>query len=228
MKHKFIWLLCLLLLLPGCSTATAASAQAQLPQLHTSVIEKQALNSDTVGWLQVPGTDIDEVVVQNSDPEDRNMFYFRRDFDQNYSFDGCYYADYRCSFPPGAMGKSTVIYGHSLADDPDGERFSQLLRYRDPAFADEHPFIYFADTEQTMAWQVFAVSILTVDVPYNVPTLDDSERLQTIALARERSVHAFGDITVTEADDILVLSTEDNTHPFPNDYRYVVMAKRVD
>jgi len=36
---------------------------AELPELHAKALEKHAQNADTVGWLQVPGTRIDDVVL---------------------------------------------------------------------------------------------------------------------------------------------------------------------
>ncbi len=74
------------------------------PKLAARVKEKYALNTDSVGWLQVPGTTVDDVVLWY--PHDVNEFYYRRNFEKRESFNGSYYADYRCTFDTTAKGLS--------------------------------------------------------------------------------------------------------------------------
>lgn len=216
-----------LALLLALALPLGTTAETPAPALHTRAAEKKALNGDTVGWLQVPGTDIDEVVLFKAD--DFNNYYYRRDFDKKYSFDGCYYADFRCVFDSGKLSRNTVIYGHSFEDDADSRRFGQLRRYRDADFAAENPYIYFATTGETMKWQVFAVSIMTIDIPYNLPELPDKEYTQVLDLLRKNSLREYGDIEVGAGDRILTLSTTDySAGVYPNDNRFVIAAKLVE
>ena len=71
------------------------------------------LNDDTVGWLYVPGTTIDESVVQG---DDNNVYLRRNNLGRN-AFDGCYFADYRTKLGKrGTLSKNVVVYGHSMDD----------------------------------------------------------------------------------------------------------------
>ena len=57
-----------------------------------------AVNNDVVGWLTVPGTEIDEQVVQgDTNTEYERLSWDRKDADgdgvPDYDFYGCYFAD---------------------------------------------------------------------------------------------------------------------------------------
>lgn len=207
-------------------------ARFALPRLTAQVHEKYTQNSDTVGWLQVPNTTIDDVVVWY--PGDENEFYYRKNFEKRNSFGGVFYADFRCKFDGTAEGLSpnTVIYGHSMSDDPNHESklFSPLKFYKNEDFARENPYIYFSTSNEDLVWEVFAVFFATEYLPYNIPDL--SGFLSTIGECRARSIYNY-DVGVTEKDKILTLSTCTYSLPdgtslsYPNIYRYAVMAKLV-
>ena len=205
---------------------------AELPELHAKALEKHAQNADTVGWLQVPGTRIDDVVLQYTG--DSNQYYLRRGFDGSNDMNGSLFADYRCDFPgTGSAGLSmnTVIYGNSMSDDPEGAGLSGIKYYQYDDFAAENPYIYFATTNETFAWEVFAVAVVQIDLPYNRPDLDPDAILDAVDTLRAGNIHSHLDgITVDAQDKILTLSTPDYsiTSSYPSDYRFVVMAKLVD
>ena len=99
-------------------------------------------NRDTIGWLKIPGSKINNSVLQSHD----NAYYLRQDERRKHSLYGCYFADYECSF--GArddLSPNTIIYGHSdLTNNPDGPRFSELFRFTEEDFARSTPVITFA------------------------------------------------------------------------------------
>lgn len=213
---------------------TPAEPYASLvpPKLTARVHEKHELNSDTVGWLQVPNTTIDDVVLWY--PGDENDYYYRRNFEKRQSFSGVYYADFRCKFDGTSAGlmPNTVIYGHSMSDNPAHESglFSPLKYYKNEDFSRENPYIYFSISEEDLLWEVFAVFYATTKLQYNTPVAPDFLRI--IGECRARSIYNY-DVGVTEKDKLLTLSTctyskpDGTTISYPNDYRYVVMAKLV-
>lgn len=207
-------------------------AKFALPKFTQEIQEKYELNSDTVGWLMVPNTTIDDVVVWY--PGDRNQYYYRRNFEKRESFNGCYYADFRCTFDGKAAGlaPNTVIYGHAMSDDPLDARklFSPLKFFKDPEFAKENPYIYFSTSEEDLLWEVFAVFYAMDTLPYNNPSPPDFAGI--ISECTKRSIYTY-DTQVTAGDKILTLSTCTYSLPdgtpisYPNHYRYVIMAKLV-
>jgi sortase B len=204
-----------------------------LPKLTAQVKEKRGLNADSVGWLQVPGTTIDEIVLWY--PGDANEFYYRRNFDKRESFNGSYFADFRCTFNGKAEGlaKNTVIYGHSLSDNPNDPRklFSPLKFFKDEAFAKKTPYIYFSTLEEDLVWEVFAVFNADDVIPYNLPQPPDF--MAIVEQCRKLSLFNY-EVPVTKEDKLLTLSTCIYHRPsdgallgYPNKYRYGVMAKLV-
>lgn len=200
-------------------------------------------NADTVGWLIVPGTEINDVVVQKPD-DPTNLYYKRRDFQQNDHFDGCYYADYRAAFGDGSreqLGVNACIYGHSMTDDPEDERYSvkfaQLHDLRDPEKAKKMPYIYFSTPTEDMVFEIFAVFLANCDntaLPYNA----NPPAGEFVKMIKEevypRSYYKY-DVDISEKDKFLTLSTciyllEDGTEVnWKNTYyRYAVMARLVE
>lgn len=180
-------------------------------------------NEDTMGWLYIPGTTINEVTVQTVD----NDYYLRRNYLTKQDFNGCYYIDFRATMGTrDTLSKNTVIYGHSMDDNADGTRFSQLKKYLNKDFASENQFIYFSTPESDMVWQIFAVFDTDLSFNYNDPNPSAADFLTVVTDARKRSKLNFN-VDVTASDKILTLSTCTYVYDknYPNNYRYVVMAK---
>ena len=209
----------------GSESSEMTPAEIQTHMLN-GMVAHYAKNEDTVGWLYVPGTTIDEVVVQ-AIGDSSNDYYMRRDNLKNQNFDGCYFMDFRAYIGSrDQLSKNTVIYGHSMDDNPEGKLFSQLKKYLDINFAKENAYIYFSTPESEMVWQVFAVFYTDIGFNYIEPNPTSTDFLNIITDARKRSQFNF-DVDVTANDKILTLSTctYHIVPTYPNDYRYVVMAK---
>ncbi|PWM24843.1 MAG: hypothetical protein DBX44_03415 [Oscillospiraceae bacterium] len=255
MKHsRLMQTLCLLFALcvimtsvPGCGSQSSSQEPVSSSQAVSSEPEQEpepeedleiqrvflvekidegiARNPDTVGWLYIPNTEIDNAVLQGPD----NDYYLRIDEDKKYDIFGCYFADFRCELTDrDSLVKNTIIYGHSdYRDDPEGKRFSQLFHYaQDIDFVRNNPYIYFSVPEDDLVWQVFAVFFTHIDFNY-IQTHPSEEEFQYILdEARARSEYII-DVPVTTEDRILTLSTCSGEY-VPGDhtnYRLVVMAK---
>lgn len=184
-------------------------------------------NSDTVAWLYIPGTTIDDAVLHR--PGD-NEFYLRLDEDKNYSVFGCYYADAYNTFGTiDELSKNTIIYGHSdLRDNPDGKKFSQLFKYLDENFLENNPNIFLSTSEEDMIFQVFAVFFTHIDFVYNWANPSKEVFENIIAEAKAKSEYII-DLDVKNGDKIVTLSTCTAFYVpgDQNNYRLVVMAKLV-
>ena len=179
-------------------------------------------NQDTVAWLRIPGTKINDPVLQSHD----NFTYLRTDEFREYDLYGCYFADWECSVGPrDILSANTVVYGHSdLTDQPDGPRFSQLFHFADAEFAAATPVIHFSTLEEQMEWEVFAVVYTNTGFSY----IDAEPEGGAQALAQEamkRSIYDYG-VTVGPEDKILTLSTcSVRDDPQDRSQRFVVMAR---
>ena len=94
----------------------------------------QEQNSDFVGWLSVPGTNIDYPVMQTVDEPN---FYLKRGFDKQYSDYGVPYVQENCDI---ALSDNCVIYGHHMNN---GTIFADLCKYESKDFYREHKIIRF-------------------------------------------------------------------------------------
>lgn len=205
------------------------------PDHGEDIAKAKEINSDTVGWLRIPGTTVDDAVLCYMDPNDYNQYYLRKDIYKNYSMEGVYFADCRNQFDGTAAGLShnTTIYGHALDlnDDPDAIRFSQLKKFWDIDFAKQHPYIYFSTEEEDLVWEIFAAFFTTTNHDYINP-LDNASESQVqkfLDEARARSDYDYN-VEVSTDDKLLTLSTcvyKLSPGRYPNEYRYVLMAKLV-
>ena len=210
------------------SSSSQSQAEVETPELLDLIIDAAKVNSDTVGWLQVPNTTVDDAVVKR-EGDTTNEYYLRLDKTGKWDWYGCYYTDYRANIGTrDQLSRNTVIYGHSMDDDPEGLKFSQLKHYLDLDFAANNPYIYFSTAEEDMVWQVFAVFYSDINFNYNNPNPDDAAYADLLSQAKARSELIYEDIDVTTQDKILTLST--CTYKFGSrlDQRFVVMAKLVD
>lgn len=224
---------------------TQPTKEEQLKELQKTMLENtlamQQKNKDTIGWIYIDGTTVNDVVVKVNYNDD-NKYYLRRNANGENDNDGCYYADWRCKTGNrNSISKNTVVYGHNLGRSangliPDyqnhanGLKFAQLLKYQDEEFAKTHPYIYYSTIEEDMVWQVFAVFYTDIKFDYIEPNPADATFNSLLKKAQDLSFYNY-DVEVSSNDKILTLSTctyrmaDDTKLHYPNDYRYVVMAK---
>lgn len=224
---------------------TQPTKEEQLKELQKTMLENtlamQQKNKDTIGWIYIDGTTVNDVVVKVNYNDD-NKYYLRRNANGENDNDGCYYADWRCKTGNrNSISKNTVVYGHNLGRSasgliPDyqnhanGPKFAQLLKYQDEEFAKTHPYIYYSTIEEDMVWQVFAVFYTDIKFDYIEPNPADATFNSLLKKAQDLSFYNY-DVEVSSNDKILTLSTctyrmaDDTKLHYPNDYRYVVMAK---
>lgn len=70
----------------------------------------KAKNSDVVGWLRIPNTNINYPVVVGPD----NLYYSAKGYDKNYSYYGVIWADSDTKFGTSSqISQNTVLYGHN-------------------------------------------------------------------------------------------------------------------
>ena len=91
-------------------------------------IDWGALPDAVVGWVEVPGTSIDEPIVQaTADCPDR---YLYEDALRGGAY-GTPYIDWECSI----NSRFVMVYGHHMSD---GSVFADFARFTDGGYANEH------------------------------------------------------------------------------------------
>lgn len=153
-----------------------------------------------VGWLTVPGTGIDNAVMQAED----NDYYLRRDETGTDDIWGCYFMDYECS----VNSRNLIVYGHSLEDNPDAARFSQLKRFLEEDFAQKNKTIRLYYDGAWREYEVFSAGYANTETDtIAIAANPDNSTLDSItAAALARSVTDFGVTPNTDAE-LLTLCT---------------------
>ena len=184
--------------------------------LEVDFNELLAKNSDTVGWIQVKGTNINYPIVQTTN----NDYYLTHAFDKTTNDAGWVFMDYRNDAVN--FNQNTIIYAHSRYN---GTMFGSLKNILNSSWytnKENHIIRLSTPSENTM-WQVFSVYTIPKESYYITTSFSTdesySEFLNTI---KGRSEVDFSG-TVNTGDKILTLSTcKDN---FGN--RVVMHAKLI-
>ena len=209
------------------SVSTSAPSSSQAAPAKDRDIDFEALaaqNEDVVAWVEVPGSNVDYPVVYSDD----NSYYLNHDLDGNYYVGGSIFLDMENSRQLGEP--LTVIYGHFM---PDDSLFTQLHRYEDRGYFDEHPAVNVYTPEHQFKYSI--VAALAVDDRYIFYNMDTGEYidysspddvqyfLDWVTGTRDLSANVdMDDCTVD--DQYLVLST--CTSLADSNDRYIVVAKQ--
>ena len=104
-------------------------------------------NPDTIGWLKIEGTPIDNPVMFT--PDD-NEFYLDKDFDKNKSIYGTLYIDVESKLS--TPNVNIIVYGHNMKDQT---MFGSLKKYRDKSYYDNHSKIIFNTLYEQGEYEIF-------------------------------------------------------------------------
>jgi len=125
--------------------------------------ELKQKNSDTIAWIEIPGTGIDYPVMQSKD----NKYYLRKTFSREYNILGSIFADYRNS--PDFNDQNTVIYGHNMQD---GSMFYDLSFLKKQDFYDKNNKILIYLDDRILEFTIFSVYEVDKDYDYRSPEYD--------------------------------------------------------
>lgn len=190
-------------------------------ELLPQFAELYVLNNDLVGWITVPGTDIDYPVVQRKETID---YYLRRDFYGKYDSHGCIYVREVCDV--NEPSDNVTIYGHRMKDNT---MFGQLARYEKKAYWEENQYLYFDTLTEFHTYQIISVFTTTASVgegfQYHlyVDALGPEDLTKFLANCKANAIYNTG-LTAEYGDKLLTLSTCEYTH---ENGRLVIVAKRI-
>lgn len=157
-------------------------------------------NNDTVGWIQVSGTNINYPFVQT----DNNTYYLKKDFNKNYNSAGWVFMDYRNNLEN--LNQNTILYAHGRID---GTMFGSLKNiFKSNWYNNKNNHIVKLSTEyQNTMWQVFSVYRIPETSDYLEINFNDKEKyVNFLNMLQDRSELKF-DVSLNEEDKILTLST---------------------
>lgn len=190
-------------------------SEEESQEQHRDLSELFAMNDAFIGWLCIPGTDINYPVMHTPDDPER---YLRRNFQGGYSESGVPFLDFRCSLDSGNL----IIYGHNMMN---GTMFAGLQWYVQEDFCKAHPIVEFQTADGCAEYRVFAVAwVKSNDDWYKAVNLGRAEdfnkaveKITGKALSQVESSPQFG-------TQILSLST---CYDSANNGRLLVLAAKI-
>lgn len=174
----------------------------------TSLQEK---NSDIIAWLYIPGCGINFPIVQGTD----NEYYLQHTVEGNYNTMGSVFMDYNAHSD--FSDDNSIIYGHSVEG---GGMVTDLKKFADQQFFNEHPYFYILTPEQNYKCDVWLFS----------KTQDSSDTyITSFGDFKEESLQKMQQLALYEnpmtVDAPLVsISTCDLDYGFHSDRRLVLTA----
>lgn len=185
------------------------------PLISVDFNELKEINSETVGWINLPGTNINYPFVQTKD----NDYYLNHSFDKTNNKAGWIFLDYRNNLFN--LNKNTILYGHSRINNTMFGSLKTTLKdswFQNP---DNHIIRLSTETENSM-WQIFSVYTIPTTNDYIVTDFNNTDEFNNfVNMIILRSVHNFN-TNVASTDYILTLST-----CYKTDERVVVHAKLI-
>ena len=168
--------------------------------LNVDFTELKNINSNTKGWIQVNGTNINYPFVQAND----NNYYLTHSYDNSYNSAGWVFMDYRNSVEN--LSKNTILYAHGRLDKT---MFGSLRNItKSNWFNNSNNYIVKLSTEyENTLWQVFSVYQIPTTSDYiKVDFYSDDDFLSWSNMLINRSFYNFN-TTIQSNDNILTLST---------------------
>ena len=152
------------------------------------------INSDTVGYLSIDGTNIKYPVVKG----DNNDYYLNHSFDKTKNRAGWIFMDYRNSSSI-FDDKNTVIYGHNMKD---GSMFGKLKQLKNS----DIDTIYYYDEENKITFKIISMYEIDAEDYYITTNMNDNEYLKFLNTIKGRSIKKI-DYNPSIDNKIITLST---------------------
>ncbi|MGN0161579.1 MAG: class B sortase, partial [Lachnospiraceae bacterium] len=178
------------------------------------------LNSDAVGYIQIPAIDILLPVVQGSD----NSHYLTHTLTGESSKSGTLFIN--CFNTEGIESRNTVIYGHNMKN---GSMFGNLKKFMNKDFFNEgeNRFIYFYTGNVIYKYEIYSVHTTpAISEPGGTYTTDfvSSEDFVTYLNSMAKLSYHSSNAELSADSKTITLSTCTND----DSVRFVVQAVRVE
>lgn len=195
-----------------------------------------AINNEVAGWLTIPNTAVDTVVVQSPEgtSPSADKYLHGTNWQGNYYYYGAVFADARIALKRDSVPDNTIIYGHNMYPIDDKLFFTRLVDYENFEFYKEHPIVQFSTLYEKANYKIFAIMYVNTDEAdgevfnyianeyVNFVTEEDFNNYYNAIMERNLIVN---DVDVKYDDKMITLSTCENR--FLKTSRLVIFARKV-
>lgn len=166
--------------------------------------ELTAINKETIAYIYLPGTQLDEPVVQTTD----NETYLIKGFDGNNApYLGTVFMDYENN--KNYSDRLTWMFGHARGSKVSDHRvFNDVNYFESQQYMNNHKYAVIETPSRKYYYEVFA----TIKVPedtelYRIEFDSDEEFLNQLKTVKSQAIAVNSDIKLDAKDKYLVLST---------------------
>lgn len=171
----------------------------KMPLINVDLTSLKNQNNDTIGWLQVNGTNINYPVVKT----DNNEYYLTHDFNKKYNDGGWIFTDYRNNL---IDDKNLIMYGHARLNLTMFGTLKNVIKASWYTNTDNH-LVRLSTINSNMSYQVFSTYVIEAEDYYIKTDFNSNEDyLSFLNELKSRSVYNYR-VSVNENDRILTLST---------------------
>lgn len=196
-------------------------AEVTVPDILDEYAGLYAENPDTIGWLKIDGTELDNVVMYVRHDNDK---YLHTDFYGKFSYRGCLFVDGWCNV---LTSDNIIVYGHHMKD---GSMFGAIVDYQNEEFYSQHKYIQFDTIYEKQTYEVVA-AISTALLPdgedgfryYEYTGSGEKQFDEYLKFIDENKLYDT-DARLSAGDKILTLST---CAYHTDDGRFIVVAKKI-
>ena len=171
----------------------------------------KAINKESVAYVNIPGTELDEPVVQTTD----NATYLDKTFDGgNVPYLGTVFMD--TDNKKDFSDRLTWLFGHARGSKVGDHRMFNDVNYFDKQeFFDKHPYVVIETPERKYYYEAIAMIIVPETTAFYRTSFDDDKDFETqLSAVYDEAQIKKPNVKVSAKDKYLVLSTcreEDET-----------------
>lgn len=185
-----------------------------VPMTRIDLASLQGMNSDAVGWIEIPGTAISYPVVHTTD----NSFYLTHTFRKESNKSGSIFIE--TANKADFSDLHTIIYGHNMKD---GSMFAGLKNYQKEKYWSSNPYIYIDLADGSHCYEIFSCHTAEVtDISYTIGYAADETYASFLNTLKASSLYDTG-VSVGTGDSVITLSTCTSN----GKERFVVHAKKL-
>lgn len=161
------------------------------------------INNETIGWIWMPGTEINYPVVQGVN----NTWYLNHRYDKSESIEGTIFME---TLNDPIEDNDRILYGHNTSSG----KFDSLLNYINKSeYITEHPYFIYYDAAHPAGavYQIFSVFRADVSSSYSTGTYykiaSDEDYPEYLDFLYQNSEISIPDIYPSSDEQCMILST---------------------
>ena len=173
----------------------------RIPVTENPLEKGQSFNSDMIGWIFIPGTDIDYPIVQCNN----NDFYLNHGLDKQYNQLGVPFMDYQCNAD--FSGFNSIVYAHNMEWVL---LFAEIYQFKTPSFLKSHSYGWLTAGDAIHRVDFFSyMTVPDASDAYETIFITDDNKKDYLEYLRTHSIYRYNAPSEEELleSHLLLLST---------------------